>query len=77
MHYTTSMNAGIFYKFINQNEVEIIDTDKEWNSQFGVINSLKRMDKTKFEVNLDKKMFDFASKQWLTLKVKANYQKVE
>lgn len=76
MHYTTSMNVSLFYKINNQNGIEIIDNDTEWNAQFGVINSLQRMDKTNFEVDLDKKMFDFASKQWLVLKVKANYQKV-
>ncbi len=77
MHYTTSMNVSLFYKINNQNGIEIIDNDTEWNSQFGVINSLQRMDKSNFEVDLDKRMFDFASKQWLVLKVKANYQKVE
>jgi hypothetical protein len=76
MHYSTSMNAGIVYEFINQNEIRIIDNNPEWNSQFGAIKSLIRIDKNNFEIDLDKKMFDFSSKQWTDLKVKAQYKKV-
>jgi hypothetical protein len=76
MHYSTSMNAGIVYEFINQNEIRIIDNNPEWNSQFGAIKSLIRIDKNNFEIDLDKKMFDFSSKQWMDLKVKAQYKKV-
>jgi hypothetical protein len=76
MHYSTSMNADIVYEFINQNEIRIIDNNPEWNSQFGAIKSLIRIDKNNFEIDLDKKMFDFSSKQWMDLKVKAQYKKV-
>ena len=77
MHYSTSMNVGIFYEFINQNEIKIIDNNKEWNSKFGEIKNLTRIDKSNFEVILDKKMFNFSSKQWLVLKLKAKYKKIE
>lgn len=76
MHYTTSMNIDYKYEFINQNEIKIINNNPEWNSQFGEIKSLTRIDKNNFEIDLDKKMFDFSSKQWMVLKVKAHYQKV-
>ena len=77
MHYSTSMNVDIFYEFVNQNEIKIIDKNKEWNSQFGEIKNLTRIDKSNFEVILDKKMFNFSSKQWLVLKLKAKYKKIE
>ena len=77
MHYSTSMNVSIFYEFINQNEIKIIDNNKEWNSQFGEVKNLTRIDKSNFEVILDKKMFNFSSKQWLVLKLKAKYKKIE
>lgn len=76
MHYTKSMNIDYKYEFINQNEIKIINNNPEWNSQFGEIKSLTRIDKNNFEIDLDKKMFDFSSKQWMFLKVKAHYQKV-
>jgi len=76
MDYSTSMGPGIYYEFVNQNEIKIIDRYREWNSQFGEIKNLTRIDKTTFQINLDKIMFDFSSKQWKVLKLNATYKKV-
>jgi len=76
MHYTTSMNGDFTYEFMNQNEIKISDNNPEWNSKFGEIKSFTRIDKNNFEIDLNKKMFDFSSKKWMVLKVKAQYVKV-
>lgn len=76
MHYTTSLNGGYTYEFANQNSIVISDINPEWNSQFGEIKFITRIDKDNFEIDVDKKMFDFKSKQWMVVKVKAKYQKV-
>jgi hypothetical protein len=76
MEYASSLNINFYYEFIGSNEIKIIDKNREWNSKYGEIKNLTRTDKSNFELYLDKNMFDFSSKQWKSLKLKAKYKKV-
>ena len=75
MEYSSSMN-NMSYEFTNKSEVIIMDNNKEWNSQFGEIKNLTKIDKKTFQINLDKRMFDLSTKKWTVLQLNATYQKI-
>ena len=75
LEYGSSMHF-FSYEFTNGNEIKIIDANRDWNSKYGEIKSLTRIDKSNFVLYLDKNMFDFSSKQWKSLKLTAKYSKI-
>jgi len=64
------------YEINSDNTITLIDGNPEHQSQYGVLHSLQHIGNDKLELNLTKKVYDFAEQKWLDIDMKAVYEKV-
>jgi hypothetical protein len=63
------------YEFVDNGEIKIKDGNPEFQTKTANNLTVKRKNKTEFELNMDIKLFDFVSKKWVESKVKVDYKK--
>jgi hypothetical protein len=63
------------YEFMENGEVKIKDGNPEFQTKIANNLIVKRKSKTEFELNVDIKLFDFVSKNWIESRVRVNYKK--
>jgi hypothetical protein len=63
------------YEFLDDGEVKIIANNPEFSNKIANNLTIKRKDKTEFELNMAIKLFDFVDKNWVESNVKVNYKK--
>ncbi|MEY4540719.1 MAG: hypothetical protein RLZZ306_2476 [Bacteroidota bacterium] len=63
------------YEFINDGEVKIIANDPEFSKKIANKLTIKRKDKTEFELNMNMQIFDFVSKNWIESSIRVRYRK--
>ncbi|WP_221412138.1 hypothetical protein [Dysgonomonas sp. ZJ279] len=66
----------ILYNLKPNNEIEVIDNNPDYHSEYGVINSASRIDENSFQVNLSTKLYDFEDRIWVEADIEISYAKV-
>ncbi|WP_165040890.1 hypothetical protein [Dysgonomonas sp. ZJ709] len=64
------------YNLKPNNEIEVIDNNPDYHSEYGVINSASRIDENSFQVNLSTKLYDFEDRIWVEADIEISYAKV-
>lgn len=64
------------YEYTSDGQIEIIDNVPDFNTQYGTVNKLVKINDDSFSINMTINLYNFKAKEWVKADVKVVYEKV-